>query len=80
MEIDVKFRPIVWGLIFTTIGAYFWYIVWRAYELTFLHGPAEYVALLLNLMYIFEPVMLFSLPVAIAIEAYRHLKRRGKTK
>lgn len=76
----MRFRPIVWGLIFTILGAYFWYIVWRVYEDTIgwaMHGPpTDYVALLITLMYIFEPVMLFSLPVAIVIEAYIYLKRR----
>lgn len=73
-------RPIVWGLILTVIGAFFWVlfsvVFGVAYGLTGGEIPLAYRALI----YISGAVMYFSLPIAVVIEIYRYLKKRRAKK
>lgn len=82
-----KMRPIVWGLVFTLLGAFFSMLLPVVY-FTFLEKvalggdgitttyfrpmPVPYLALI----YISRLAMIFSLPVAVELEIYRWVKKR----
>ena len=74
-------RPIVWGLILTVIGAFFWILFSVVFGVAFGLAGEEIPPYYLALIYISGLAMIFSLPISIAVEIYRWIRRRRtKTK
>jgi hypothetical protein len=68
-------RPIVWGLILTALGAFFWILFSVVFGITYAFAgeiPPVYMALI----YISGLAMFFSLPITLVIEIYHWLKKR----
>jgi len=72
-------RPIVWGLILTVLGAFFWILFSVVFGIAFAFAgeiPLPYMVLI----YISGLAMIFSLPITAIIEIYHWLKKRKKVK
>jgi hypothetical protein len=73
-------RPIVWGLILTVIGAFFWILFSVVFGVVYGLAGGEMPAIYWALIYISGFAMYFSLPIAAIVEIYRYLKRRRAKK
>lgn len=75
---DGRMRPLHWGMVFTLVGIYSYIIlslVARFFWTSEMYG-FQIVTMPTALTYITMFTISFSLPLAIAIEAYRYLKDR----
>ncbi len=73
-------RPIVWGLILTVVGAFFWVLFSVVFGVASGLAGEEIPPPYMALIYISGATMWFSLPVSIAIEVYRWVKRKASKK
>jgi sensor histidine kinase YesM len=67
-------RPIVWGLILTVLGGFFWILFSFVFALAFY--PTGMSPFYWALIYIPGLTMLFSLPITAIIEIYNWLRKR----
>jgi len=69
-------RPIVWGLILTVLGAFFWILFSVVFGVAFGLAMQEIPPSYMALIYISGIAMVFSLPISIAIEIYKWIKKK----
>jgi hypothetical protein len=70
-------RPIVWGLILTVLGAFFWILFSVVFGIV-AGISGEMHPFYMALIYISGLAMLFSLPITAIIEIYHWLKKKVK--
>jgi membrane protein DedA with SNARE-associated domain len=69
-------RPIVWGLILTVLGAFFWILFSVVFGFALAFSPTGMSSFYWALIYIPGLTMLFSLPITAVIEVYNWLRKR----
>jgi uncharacterized BrkB/YihY/UPF0761 family membrane protein len=73
-------RPIVWGLILTVLGGFFWIAFSIFFGIAFALSEGGVPAFDMALIYLTGLTMFFSLPIAVVIEIYNWLRKRRTPK